>query len=66
MRFIGWSGAAAPARRDCAVTLASAQTVAALFGPATIAVKVTTAGRGHGPLRAAVLELRSAPARRSA
>ena len=45
-RFIGWSGAGCSGVGDCAVTLQSAQTVAAVFGPATISVKATTAGRG--------------------
>ncbi len=43
-RFVRWAGACMGI--VCTVTLAQAQSVTAVFGPARIPVKVTTAGRG--------------------
>jgi len=45
LRFIRWAGACT-GDGSCAVTLAQAQSVTAVFGPQTIPVKVTTKGRG--------------------
>jgi hypothetical protein len=45
LRFVRWAGACT-GNAPCAVTLAQAQSVTAVFGPATIPVKVTTVGRG--------------------
>jgi hypothetical protein len=44
-RFIRWTGPCA-GNSSCAVTLAQAQSVTAVFGPERIPVKVTLAGRG--------------------
>jgi hypothetical protein len=44
-RFIRWTGPCA-GNSSCAVTLAEAQSVTAVFGPERIPVKVTLAGRG--------------------
>jgi hypothetical protein len=44
-RFIRWTGACA-GNSSCAVTLAQATSVTAVFGPQTIPVRVTTTGRG--------------------
>jgi hypothetical protein len=45
LRFVRWAGACT-GNSSCAVTLAQAQSVTAVFGPAKIPVKVTTKGRG--------------------
>jgi hypothetical protein len=45
LRFVRWAGACT-GDSTCAVTLAQAQSVTAVFGPQTIPVKVTTTGRG--------------------
>jgi hypothetical protein len=44
-RFIRWMGPCT-GNSSCAVTLAQAQSVTAVFGPQTIPVRVTTTGRG--------------------
>ena len=44
LRFVRWAGACTGF--VCTVTLAQAQSVTAVFGPATVPVNVTTAGRG--------------------
>ena len=69
-RFVGWLGPCS-GRATCAVTLDSARSVTAVFGPVTIAVRVTTSGRGHvactpkcGAMHAGgALVLRAQPAR---
>jgi hypothetical protein len=45
LRFVRWTGACT-GDSSCAVTLAQAQSVTAVFGPQAIPVKVTTTGRG--------------------
>jgi hypothetical protein len=45
LRFVHWAGACT-GDSTCAVTLAQAQSVTAVFGPQTIPVKLTTTGRG--------------------
>jgi hypothetical protein len=45
LRFLRWTGACV-GNSSCAVTLAQAQSVTAVFGPERIPVRVTTAGRG--------------------
>jgi hypothetical protein len=44
-RFVGWSGACT-GKRDCAVTLGSAVSVSATFGPVRIPVALGHAGKG--------------------
>jgi hypothetical protein len=44
-RFVRWSGGCA-GNGSCALSLAQAATVTAVFGPLTIPVKVSTAGKG--------------------
>ena len=69
-RFVGWRGPCS-GRATCAVTLDSARSVTAVFGPVAIPVRVTTSGRGHvtctpkcGTIRAGgALVLRAQPAR---
>jgi hypothetical protein len=45
LRFVRWTGACT-GNSTCSVTLAAAQSVAAVFGPLTIPLKVTIVGRG--------------------
>jgi hypothetical protein len=45
-RFVGWRGACT-GPGECALTLDRALAVTAIFGPVTIPVRVTTAGRGR-------------------
>ena len=44
-RFVHWTGACS-GKTDCALKLTQATSVTAVFGPATIPVKVTTSGKG--------------------
>jgi hypothetical protein len=45
LRFVRWAGACT-GTATCAVSLTQAQSATAVFGPATVPVKVTTVGRG--------------------
>jgi hypothetical protein len=45
-RFVKWTGACA-GNATCALVLDQPQSATAVFGPLTIALRVTTAGRGH-------------------
>ena len=45
-RFVRWSGGSCSGNGDCNLTLAAAETVSALFAPATFMLGVTIAGKG--------------------